>query len=152
MQNCNLQFSTSAIYAHFHCPRVVPNHACAWAHLDPWVMPWILIPRWYDTCWNIFWNILIHLVILLLLFWCPGALLYAQCFIMFWSLISLLWRSFLLFHGGDVTCFDVMKLLVGWDEVICGKPYALTYLANLVLYYCHYSVYKIIFCRGYKKL
>ena len=32
--------------------------------------------------------------------------------------ISLLWPSFLLFHGGDVICFDVMKLLAGWDEVM----------------------------------
>ena len=32
--------------------------------------------------------------------------------------ISLLWTSFLLFHGGNVTCFDVMKLLAGWDEVL----------------------------------
>ena len=33
--------------------------------------------------------------------------------------ISLLWTSLLLFHGGDVTCFDVTKLLAGWDEVMC---------------------------------
>ena len=32
--------------------------------------------------------------------------------------ISLLWASLVLFHGGDVTCFDVMKLLAGWDEVM----------------------------------
>ena len=32
--------------------------------------------------------------------------------------ISLLWTSLLLLHGGDVTCFDVMKLLAGWDEVM----------------------------------
>jgi len=27
--------------------------------------------------------------------------------------IALLCTSFLLFHGGNVTCFDVMKLLAG---------------------------------------
>ena len=32
--------------------------------------------------------------------------------------ISLLWTSLLLFHHGVVTCFDVMKLLAGWDEVM----------------------------------
>ena len=33
--------------------------------------------------------------------------------------ISLLWMSLLLFDGdGDVTCFDVMKLLAGCDEVM----------------------------------
>ena len=35
--------------------------------------------------------------------------------------ISLLWTSLLLFHGGDVTCFDVMKLPCGvrWSNVVC---------------------------------
>ena len=28
------------------------------------------------------------------------------------------WTSLLLFHGGDATCFDVMKLLARWDEVM----------------------------------
>ena len=32
--------------------------------------------------------------------------------------IALLCTSFLLFHGGNVTCFDVMKLLAGWDAVM----------------------------------
>ena len=32
--------------------------------------------------------------------------------------ISLLLLPFMLFHGGDVTCFDVMKLLAGRDEVM----------------------------------
>ena len=31
--------------------------------------------------------------------------------------ISLLWTSLLLFHGGHVTCFDVMKVLAGWGDV-----------------------------------
>ena len=52
------------------------------------------------------------------------------------QMISLLWTSLLLFHGGDVTCFDVMKLLAGWDEVmwetividIFGKLRAMAFL------------------------
>ena len=32
--------------------------------------------------------------------------------------ISLLWTSLLLFHGGDVTCFDVSCLQVRWSNVV----------------------------------
>ena len=32
--------------------------------------------------------------------------------------ISLLWTSLLLFHGGDVTCFDVSCLQVKWSNVV----------------------------------
>ena len=32
--------------------------------------------------------------------------------------ISLLLTSFLLFHSGNVTCFDVMKFAGGWDAAV----------------------------------
>ena len=59
--------------------------------------------------------------------------------------ISLLWTSILLFHGGDVTCFDVMKLLAGRDEVMWvvvrwrGEYYWLVAM-------CHVMSCRVIWC------
>ena len=41
-------------------------------------------------------------------------------------------EPFCLFHGGDVTCFDVMKLLAEWDEVINSTRTKLLHLPQKV--------------------
>ena len=59
--------------------------------------------------------------------------------------LSLLWTSLLLFHG-DVTCFDVMKLLAGCDVVGCEVNRRVCYCGYSCDVSCHVISCDVIAC------
>ena len=52
------------------------------------------------------------------------------------QIISLLWTSLLLFHGGDVTCFDAMLV-----DVMCAHVIWCGVIACVVSCYVYINVY-----------